>query len=80
MHADKGTALRQLLEESGAELGLYAGDDTTDLDAFRSLAAAPLRHAVRIAVSSTEAPPDLVGEADLVVGGPDELVSLLRLL
>ena len=80
MHADKGTALRQLLEESGAELGLYAGDDTTDLDAFRSLAAAPLRHAVRIAVSSPEAPPELVAEADLVAGGPDELVSLLRLL
>jgi len=80
VHADKGTALRQLLEESGAELGLYAGDDTTDLDAFRSLAAAPLRHAVRIAVSSAEAPPQLVAEADLVTDGPDELVSLLRML
>jgi len=80
VEADKGTALRQLLGESGAELGLYAGDDTTDLDAFRGLTAAALRHAVRIAVSSAEAPPELLAEADLVTDGPAGLLQLLRLL
>ena len=34
--ADKGTAVRQLLTES-APPALYAGDDTTDLDAFAAL-------------------------------------------
>ena len=35
--ADKGTAARALLEERGIDRALYAGDDTTDLDAFRGL-------------------------------------------
>ena len=30
----KGTAVRHLLEESGLQRALYAGDDTTDLDGF----------------------------------------------
>jgi trehalose 6-phosphate phosphatase len=78
--ADKGTAVRALLERSGARLGLYAGDDTTDLDAFAGLAAAGLDHAVRVAVASAEGPAELRGAADLVVSGPEELAELLRLL
>jgi trehalose 6-phosphate phosphatase len=35
--ADKGTAAHALLEERGLDRALYAGDDTTDLDAFRGL-------------------------------------------
>jgi len=78
--ADKGTAVRALLERSGARQGLYAGDDTTDLDAFAGLAAAGLDHAVRIAVTSDEGPEELAEAADLVVHGPPELAALLRLL
>src|SRR5205814_1133185 len=37
VEADKGTAVRMLLEERGLGRALYAGDDTTDLDAFRGL-------------------------------------------
>ena len=37
VEADKGTAVRALLAERGLERALYAGDDTTDLDAFRGL-------------------------------------------
>jgi trehalose-phosphatase len=77
---DKGTAVQVLVEECGAELALYAGDDTTDLDAFRGLAELGLGHAVRIAVSSREASPDLTAKADLTVAGPAELLELLRLL
>ncbi|HET9215051.1 MAG TPA: trehalose-phosphatase [Gaiellaceae bacterium] len=78
--ADKGTAVRTLLERSGAERGLYAGDDTTDLDAFAGLAAAGLEHAVRVAVASEEGPAALREAADLVVAGPEELARLLELL
>ena len=78
--ANKGTAVRALLERSGARLGLYAGDDTTDLDAFAGLAATGLEHAVRVAVASAEGPSELREAADLVVAGPEELATLLRLL
>lgn len=80
VEAHKGTAVRTLLERSGARLGLYAGDDTTDLDAFAGLAAAGLEHAVRVAVASEEGPAGLTEAADLVVEGPEELAALLRLL
>jgi trehalose 6-phosphate phosphatase len=78
--ADKGTAVRTLLERSGASRALYAGDDTTDRDAFRGLTDAGLEHAVRIAVASAEGPRALQEAADLVVSSPDELVELLRSL
>ena len=80
VEADKGTAVEALLRESGAARALYAGDDTTDVDAFRGLTRAGLEHAVRIAVSSTEAPAELLETADLVVSGPGELATLLARL
>ena len=78
--ANKGTAVRALLERSGARLGLYAGDDTTDLDGFAGLASAGLDHAVRVAVASDEGPRELSDAADLVVAGPEGMAALLRLL
>jgi len=78
VEADKGTAVRALLEERGLRRALYAGDDTTDLDAFRGLDG--LEVAVRIAVVSAEAPPGLREAADLVVASPAELLELLRRL
>jgi trehalose 6-phosphate phosphatase len=78
--ADKGTAVRALIERGRASRALYAGDDTTDLDAFRGLSEAGLEHAVRIAVASDEGPRELREAADLVVSGPHELVEVLRRL
>jgi trehalose 6-phosphate phosphatase len=78
--ADKGTAVRALLASVPARLGLYAGDDTTDLDAFQGLAGAGLDHAVRIAVESEEGPERLTAAADLRVPGPEGLGRLLRTL
>jgi trehalose 6-phosphate phosphatase len=78
--ADKGTAVRALLASVPARLGLYAGDDTTDLDAFQGLADAGLDHAVRIAVESDEGPAALSAAADVIVAGPEELGRLLRTL
>jgi trehalose 6-phosphate phosphatase len=80
LDSDKGTAVRALVAESGARSGLYAGDDTTDLDAFQSLADAGLEHAVRVAVLSEEAPVGLAAAADIVVAGPKELRVLLTRL
>jgi trehalose 6-phosphate phosphatase len=78
--ADKGTAVRTLFGEAAVTRALYAGDDTTDLDAFAALADAGLERAVRIAVASEEGPRELRAAADLVVSSPEELAALLRLL
>ena len=80
VEADKGTAVRALVERTGARLGLYAGDDTTDLDGFAGLRSLGLEHAVCVAVASAEGPAELLEAADLVVAGPEELAGLLRLL
>jgi trehalose 6-phosphate phosphatase len=80
VEADKGTAVRRLLADSRVSRALYAGDDTTDLDAFRGLDEADLKLAVRVAVSSPEAPQELHERADVVVGSPAELLALLRQL
>ena len=76
--ADKGTAVHHLLTKHGLSRALYAGDDTTDIDAFRALEG--LEVGVRIAVSSDEAPDELVDGADLVVDSPAALLELLRQL
>jgi trehalose 6-phosphate phosphatase len=78
VEADKGTAVHTLLADHGLRRGLYAGDDTTDLDGFRGLDGCEV--AVRVAVASAEAPPGLREAADIVVGSPGELLALLRLL
>jgi trehalose 6-phosphate phosphatase len=80
VQSDKGTAVGHLLGEVEADAGLYAGDDTTDLDAFRGLREAGLDLAVSVAVDSTEAPPELREHADLVVEGPEGLRALLHKL
>jgi trehalose 6-phosphate phosphatase len=74
--ADKGTAVRTLLERQQLRRALYAGDDATDLDAFHALDGLDL--AVRVAVASPEAPTGLREAADLVVASPAELLALLR--
>jgi trehalose 6-phosphate phosphatase len=76
--ANKGTAVRTLLADRGLRRALYAGDDATDLEAFRGLDGLEL--AVRVAVVSDEGPNQLGGAADVIVGGTAELVGLLRRL
>jgi trehalose 6-phosphate phosphatase len=78
LETDKGTAVRALLSAQRLRRALYAGDDTTDLDAFRALDGLEL--GVRVAVVTPEAPVLLRGAADVVVGGPAELLELLRRL
>src|SRR4051794_10896711 len=76
--ASKRSAVIHLLEREGLQRALYAGDDTTDLDAFAALEGLEL--AVRVAVASPEGPEELRAQADLVVASPAELAGLLRAL
>lgn len=76
--AHKGTAVAHLLGERGLTRALYAGDDTTDLDAFHAVQALEL--GVRVAVASAEGPAELREAADIVVGGPAEVLALLKRL
>ncbi len=76
--ADKGTAVAALLSRAAVSRALYAGDDTTDLDAFGALAGLEL--GVRVAVDSPEASRQLLAAADLVVDGPPGVLELLRAL
>jgi len=76
LEANKGTAVGRLLEQRGLQRALYAGDDTTDLDAFAALG--HLEIGVRVAVASTEGPTELRATADLVLESPAEFVRLLQ--
>jgi trehalose 6-phosphate phosphatase len=78
LETDKGKAVRVLLDRSGADRALVAGDDTTDLDAFHALDGLEL--AVRVAVASDEGPVELREHADIVVRNPAEFVGLLKRL
>jgi trehalose 6-phosphate phosphatase len=80
VESDKGTAVQTLIRDAGARRALYAGDDTTDLDAFAALADAGLEHVVRVAVSSEEGPAELTAAADLVVEGTSGLAGILARL
>lgn len=63
---------------------VYAGDDRTDLDAFRRLRelreSGELASAVCVGIVSAEAPPELREESDLTVAGPAGWLSILEWL
>ncbi len=84
IQADKGTAVRKIVEEYEPERALFIGDDTTDLDAFRELEKLReegiLRDLLRIGVKSDEGPPEIVSEADIVVDGVEGVEEVLRML
>jgi trehalose 6-phosphate phosphatase len=75
---DKGTTLERFAAR--AQLALFAGDDRGDLPAFDALDRLAERgvHVLRIAVSSSEAPEELLDRADLVLDGPAAFLDLLR--
>jgi trehalose 6-phosphate phosphatase len=84
VRANKGTAVRTLVEEYNPEKAMFIGDDTTDLDAFRELVAlrkeGTLKEILRIGVASEEGPPEITAEADVVVDGVDGVSEVLRAL
>lgn len=81
---DKGRGVRRLLEGRELAIGLYVGDDLTDLDAFeglRSLVSEQrLGAALCVGVRSDETPDKLEASADLLVDGPRGVRELLTTL
>jgi trehalose 6-phosphate phosphatase len=84
IRADKGTAVRTLVEEYHPQKAMFIGDDTTDLDAFRELEVlreeGALKEILRIGVSSDEGPPEIEEQADIVVDGVDGVTGVLKQL
>ena len=78
VRSNKGTAVLHLLEGAGLTRVLVAGDDTTDLDAFRAVE--DREHRVRVAVLAEESPKLLAEHAELVLGSTGEFLELLRRL
>jgi trehalose 6-phosphate phosphatase len=80
----KDAAVASLLSAEGLDQAVYAGDDRTDLDAFRRLRelreSGELAAAVCVGIVSPEAPPELPEEADLIVDGPAGWLAILEWL
>jgi trehalose 6-phosphate phosphatase len=78
----KDAAVAALLATDGVSAAVYAGDDRTDLDAFRRLRflsdEGELETAVCVGVASPEAPPELAEESDLRVDGPAGWLAVLE--
>ncbi len=80
--AGKDRAVDALLAAGPLATAIYAGDDRTDLDAFRALRTATddgrLVAAACVGVASDEGPEEIRAEADLVVDGTAGWVTVLR--
>jgi trehalose 6-phosphate phosphatase len=80
----KDAAVAALLATDGVVVAVYAGDDRTDLDAFRRLRelreGGELEAAICVGVASPEAPPELAEESDAVVDGSDGWLAILQSL
>lgn len=80
----KDGAVASLLADGRLDRATYAGDDRTDLDAFRRLRELQeegrLSAAVCVGVLSAEAPAELAEESDLTVSGLDGWLAILEWL
>jgi trehalose-phosphatase len=80
----KDAAVASLLAGGQLHSAVYAGDDRTDLDAFRRLRelaeSDELTTAVCVGIVSPEAPPELPEESDLIVDGPEGWLAILEWL
>ncbi len=83
VNIDKGVAVGQLADRLGVKMMLYAGDDTTDIDAFKELRKRKRRKgviAVSVGVISEEMPPGLPRYADLLVERVSGVETMLQIL
>ncbi len=76
---DKGTAVERLVRERGITKVLYAGDDTTDIDAFRVIGTLGRVgvEGYRIAVVAPDTPEGLLSVGDLRADGVQDVQDLL---
>jgi trehalose 6-phosphate phosphatase len=81
---DKGRAIERLLGDRRFAAALYAGDDRTDLDAFRGLRAlrdlGMIERTACVAVQDAESPEAVVDAADAAVAGTEGMRRLLDAL
>jgi trehalose 6-phosphate phosphatase len=81
---DKGDGITSLIRHADVRAAMYAGDDVTDLDAFRALTAltdaGELDYGLRVCVRSEDGPAELAAAADLVVEGTEGVQRLLASL
>lgn len=77
VHVDKGTAIEAAT--AGLRAVCFLGDDVGDLAAFDALdrLATSGMHTVRVAVATSEAPPEVLQRADVVVDGQSGVLQLL---
>lgn len=79
---DKGAAVHWLLEDRPLTAALYAGDDHTDVDAFRGLremcSAGALAHVVCVAAVDPGSPAEVADAADASVPGTEGVRALLE--
>ncbi len=80
----KDAAVGALLEDPAIRTAIYAGDDNTDLDAFRRMREmveeGMLDSVICVGISSTEGPSEIPAESDLVVPDQSGWVEILRRL
>jgi trehalose 6-phosphate phosphatase len=80
----KDAAVAAMLATGDLRAAVYAGDDRTDLDAFRRLRelseSGELEIAICVGVVSDEGPREIAEEADLTVDGPAGWLALLEAL
>lgn len=80
----KDAAVSALLAGEDLDRAVYAGDDRTDLDAFRRLEqlceSGDLLAAVRVGIVTPEGPAELGEESDLAVDGPEGWLAILEWL
>ncbi len=76
----KGSAVGWLIEEQKLEAAIFFGDDLTDVDGFRSIAAARERgcQAVAIGVINPESHPSVAETADVCIDGVASTAEVLQ--
>ena len=77
---NKGDALAALVSDYRLDALIFAGDDTTDVDAMRRLPALGCAATLAIAAISDDAPPALLESAGYGANGVDAVADMLELL
>lgn len=78
----KGAAISSLLADAEVEIAVYAGDDRTDIDAFRTLRELHqqtdrLEAVYCLGIYSPEGPPGLEEHSDLLLDGTEHWIEVL---
>jgi len=78
---NKGTSVLDLIKEYELQSGIYLGDDTTDIDAFRAIRKAGHSNRFRgfsIAVLNEESPKTITREVDFTLNGVPDVERFLE--